>query len=192
MKHLSPDEILALVESANCAGHEHLWTCAPCRAEVEEVRRALDAARTSEMPEPSPLFWDHLSARISERLGEEPEAPRRWRFGWRVWVPSMVGVMAVVLAAWIDRDLSRRAAAPVEAPSLSASLDAVVGTVGDDESWSMLGQMAGQLDVDSLSDTLGTSEASGAERALDQLSAGERASLADLLQAQMRQGAVRE
>jgi hypothetical protein len=71
MTHLSPDERLALIESAGAPEHPHLSACARCRAEVEEGRAALGDARLSEVPEPSPLFWEHLSARVSERMAAE-------------------------------------------------------------------------------------------------------------------------
>jgi len=66
------------------------------------------------------------------------------------------------------------------------------GALGDDESWSMLGQLAGEFDVDTLSDSLGTSEAAGTEYGVYDLDAQERASLADLLRAEMGQGSATE
>ncbi len=187
MTHLTTDERLALIESAGAPNHPHLATCVRCRAEVEEGRIALGEVRLSEVPEPSPLFWDPLSARVSERVAAGPETRRRPVAAWRVLVPTAVGVIAVVLAVWIDRGGHRTPAAPAPVPGVASAETAVV-TAGDDESWSMLGQLAGEMDVDTLSDTLGTSEASGAERAVYQLNAEERADLAGLLQAQPGQG----
>ena len=190
MTHLSPDERLALIESAGAPGHPHLSACARCRADVEEGRAALGDARLSEVPEPSPLFWEHLSARVSERMAAEPPSPRRFWTAWRVLVPATVGVIAVILTVWVDRGAFRGPAAPAPAPGAAAEMTA--GALGDDESWSMLGQLAGEFDVDTLSDSLGTSEAAGTEYGVYDLDAQERASLADLLRAEMGQGSATE
>ncbi len=189
MTHLSLDERLDLIESAGAPNHPHLRECARCRAEVEEGRAALGETRLGEVPEPSPLFWGHLSARVSERMAAEPAAPRRSRIGWRVLVPSAIGVIAVLLAVWIERGAVRRPAGPAPEPTTAAAVET---TVGDDESWSMLGQLAGEFDVDTLSDSLGTSEAAGAANAVYQLNAEQRASLAELLRAETGQGPAAE
>ena len=183
MKHLSPDERLALIEAAGAPEHPHLLVCARCRAEVEEGRAAFGEARLSDVPEPSPLFWEHLSVRVAERVAAEPESPRRLGAGWRLLVPAAVVVMAVILIVWVDRGALRQRVAPEPAPAVV--VETTASAVGDDESWSMLGELAGEMDVDTLGDSLGTSGASGAEKAVYQLSAQERASLAELLRAEL-------
>ncbi len=35
-------------------------------------------AVSAEMPEPSPLFWDHLSARVRTAVAEDVERPAPW------------------------------------------------------------------------------------------------------------------
>ncbi len=192
MTHLSPDERLDLIESAGAPDHPHLSTCARCREDVEEGRAALGEARLSEVPEPSPLFWEHLSARVSEGVEDEPAAPRRFRVAWRLLVPTTVGVIAVLFAVWFERGAARWPTGPAPAPTAAAAVETTVGTVGEDESWSMLGDLAGEFDVDTLSDSLGTSEAAGAEYGVYDLDAHERASLADLLRAEMEQGSATE
>lgn len=188
MKHLTPDERLALIESADAPSHPHLLACACCRAEVEEGRAALGEARLSEVPEPSPLFWEHLSAGVSERVAADPGTRRPFRVAWRMLIPTAVGVAAVLFAVWIDREATRGPVAPLPVPASSAETTA--GPIGDDESWSMLAQLAGELDVDTLSDSLGTSEATGANDAVYQLNVQEQASLAELLQAETGQSSA--
>ena len=192
MTHLSPDERLALIEAAGAPDHPHLAACARCRAEVEEARAALGEVRLAEVPEPSPLFWEHLSARVSERMAAEAEAPRR------------VGAPLAGAGAGDGRRHRRgprrlrsiegrfeRRPRPRRSPA-AVSAEAAAVAAGDDESWSMLGDMAGEFDVDTLSDSLGTSEAAGAENAVYQLNAQERANLAELLRAEMGQGPATE
>src|SRR6185436_8662720 len=45
-------------------------------AQLDELRAMLAAARDVDVPEPSPLFWDHLSARVSEAVAAEESDAR--------------------------------------------------------------------------------------------------------------------
>lgn len=194
MTHLSLDERLALIEAEAPPDHPHLRTCVRCRAEVDEGRAALREARENEIPEPSPLFWDGLSVRVSEQVAAAPVEPRRSRWAWRVLVPSAVGIAALALAVWIERGATKPPApAPVAATASAASAAEVAATDGggEDESWAMLGDMAGEFDVDTLSDSLGTSSAAVDSGVYD-LTAEERASLAELLRTEMGKGPATE
>ncbi len=195
MRHLSLDERLALVEAASLPDHSHLRACPRCRVEVEEARASLGDARLGEMPEPSPLFWDHLSARVAEQIAAEPETPRRGRWFLRALVPSVVGVAALTLAVWIGRGPSEHATPPTpagEGTVATVAADTTFLNAGDDESWSILGDMAGEFDVDTLSDSLGTSGTAGVAYGVYELNAEERASLASLLQAEIGEGPAAE
>jgi hypothetical protein len=185
MRHLSRDQRLALVESADGRTHPHLQECARCRADVEDARALLREVRLASVPEPSPLFWDHLSARVSAQVASVPAAPRRSRMAWGVLVPLAVGVTAMVLAVAIDRGPARPKPIPMETAATFVQSVSAPGDAGADASWSLLGDMAGEFDVDTLSDSLGTPESAGAEVAVYQLSAWERAKLADLLRSEM-------
>jgi hypothetical protein len=192
--HLTPDERLALIEAEEAPRHPHLAACARCRAGIDAARAALAEARSVEVPEPSPLFWDHLSARISTAAAAEPEAPRSRRVWWRMLVPSAVALGAVVLAVWLGPSATKTRTVPApgtvaarpEPPAPPADIEAAAS--GDDEAWAMLVQMAGKFDSETLGDALGTSEATGADLAMSDLSERERASLADLLRAEMGPG----
>ena len=186
MRHLSRDERLTIIESADGAAHPHLRECARCRAEVEAARAVLLEARLAEVPEPSPLFWDHLSARVSAQIAAVPLAPRAPGIAWRVLVPLAIGVAALVLAVAIDRGPVRQGAAPNGPAAAAAAAPAVSapGTDVDDAPWSLLGEMAGQFDIDTLSDSLGTSESTGAVDAVYELNPQERVRLAELLRAE--------
>lgn len=194
MTHLTPDERLALIEADAAPRHPHLAACARCRAAIDAARAALAEARSVEVPEPSPLFWDHLSARVSTAVAAEPEAPLSRRVWWRTLVPSAVALGAVALSVWLGPSAigTRTVPAPgtvaarPEPPAPPADIDAAA--LGDDEAWAMLGQMAGGFDVGTLGDALGTSEATGADLAMSDLTDRERASLADLLRAEMGPG----
>ena len=184
MRHLTRDQRLAVIESADGAAHPHLRECARCRAEVDALRAVLVEARLADVPEPSPLFWDHLSARVSAQIATVPLAPRAPRVAWRVLVPLAVGVAALVLAVAIDRGPVRPGPGPNGPATAAVPAMSAPETDVDDAPWSLLGEMAGQFDIDTLSDSLGTSESTGAEIAVRQLNDQERVRLADLLRAE--------
>lgn len=187
MTHLTLDERLELIEEAGEPVHPHLGVCARCRDEVVAARAALAAAGREEVPEPSPLFWEHLSARVAERVAEAP-APSRRSWVPRVFVPLAIGASVLLLAVAVDR---HRALDHVPAPSpvqRSEAGTAPDSGAADDEEWAILSHLAGDFDVETLSDSLGTSRAGGAETAVWQLDEHERAELAVLLRAELKQG----
>src|SRR5258706_6308120 len=101
MSHLSPDVLLDLAEGLQPEEREpHLGVCEICRREVADLRRTLATAASAEVPEPSPLFWDHLSARVKTAIerGEEPE-PSPWTLAaWSWRLAAGVSTAVVVLA----------------------------------------------------------------------------------------------
>jgi hypothetical protein len=188
MTHLNLDERLALIEAPDEPRHPHLAACARCRAEVDAGRSALAEARSVPVPEPSPLFWDALSRRVSERLGaEEPaRAAFGWRF-WRVFVPLAATVGAFVIAVGLDHE----ARPPLPAPS-----SVVLGVNGNGEEatapgledeWAVLANVAGEFDLDTLADSLGRTGQSAADSAMWELTERERIELTALLRAELQQ-----
>ena len=71
MKHLSQAEFVDLIESQSplpAARAQHAEECERCRTEAESLRAMRLVASRDAMPEPSPLFWDHFSARVAEQV----------------------------------------------------------------------------------------------------------------------------
>lgn len=109
--HLSSDELIDALEAP--LGHErqqHLDGCERCRAQFAELRRLAAHVRDAgDVPEPSPLFWEHFRARVHAAVDLEPaRAGRRAWTGWRA-VAAVAGVaVAVLLAVSVRPDLSLR------------------------------------------------------------------------------------
>jgi hypothetical protein len=185
MTHLSVDERLALIEGAGEPRHPHLAACERCACEVADGRAALLDARTADVPDPSPLFWEHFSVRLSRRLDEEPrQTAERNGASWRILVPFAAAVALLVMAVAVQR---WPAAVPIRAtPDVAAAVPATDQSEADDEGWAVLGSMAGDYDVDTLDDSLGRSLSPGAESVVWHLNEGERAELTRLLQAEMQ------
>src|SRR4051812_50015291 len=71
MRHLSAAELVDYAEDAlDVARAAHLDVCAVCRRRGDELRASLQQLSSvkSDVPEPSPLFWDHLSARVQHGI----------------------------------------------------------------------------------------------------------------------------
>jgi hypothetical protein len=71
--HLTPEELIDSRErQLPPARQAHADTCAVCRAELAHLDEVLLDVAAVDVPEPSPLFWDHLSTRIRDRVAHEP------------------------------------------------------------------------------------------------------------------------
>jgi hypothetical protein len=98
--HLRDTEFVEFAEGTLAPSRAgHLDTCARCRAQAEEVAAALRQVSRVEMPEPSPLFWDHFTARVREQVAHEVPEPAGWwsSVGVRALVP-LVAALAVLIA----------------------------------------------------------------------------------------------
>lgn len=86
----------------------HLDTCAGCRARAEQVAAALRDVASVDMPEPSPLFWEHFSARVRDEVAQHtPERAAWWTTpGLRMLMP-LVAALAVVIAVFSATVLPR-------------------------------------------------------------------------------------
>ena len=104
MKHLSEERLVELLEGG-AAEADHLETCPACRERFDALHQTWGLLRDDPIPEPSPLFWQHLSERVRVAIDvESPETPsaersvrswglRRWPWAllahWRRWLPSL-------------------------------------------------------------------------------------------------------
>ena len=80
MTHLSTERIVDVAEGcADAASAAHAAGCDACRAKVDALRDAWRLAEADAAPEPSPLFWPHLAARIGEAVRREPAPVPVWR-----------------------------------------------------------------------------------------------------------------
>src|SRR5262245_24896185 len=143
MRHLNANELIDVVESRATGRHlAHLDRCAGCRARVDELESVLrDVARVP-VPEPSPLFWDHLSRRVSEAVAAEPVP----QYGWRrvsfrsAWPALAMASIVMVLVTSVALLRTARPGPRVD-DLASADLGAAVtadAMTGDDPAWDLV------------------------------------------------------
>lgn len=194
--HLDEAGLLdAAEESTSARAAEHLAVCEHCRAKVAELRAAIHLAGDAPVPEPSPLFWEHFSARVSEAVANERAAEgETTTAGWlaRFWnwqgAAAALAVAVVVLAVTIGRRPpdAPKAVEPPEASAIAASFSDLTPSLDDDPSLSFIADLAGDLDWDDAVEAGLTSGAGSVDRVVLDMSDDERRELQRVLQEAMR------
>ena len=204
MKHLTRDEFVDFIEgspglSADRVSHHD--SCAGCRAEADALRAVLARAAADEGPEPSPLFWDHFSARVADAIGAEtpglsPAARLPWfRTPLATWtVAATLSVLVMMTAVWRTtlhapapgKTEIATAAAPVNGTTPVAEPD----DVDADEAWAVVRAATADMAWDDAR-AAGISARPGAvENLALELNADERSELARLLDQEMKRNGV--
>ena len=190
--HLNAEDIVDIAEGTRSeAGVPHLAACDACRQQVTDLRAMLSAAAEVDVPEPSPLFWDHFSARVRDAVAAEA-APRRSWFGEWSWTQLLTTVSAVAVAALLvvvalnSRAIDRRTPATALQPaSLVADAGAQVDLLGDaanadDASLMLVTDLTAGMDADAAGEA-GLTGRGSAEHAVTHMSNGELRELQRLL-----------
>ena len=191
MTHLQESEFIdALEGTLPAARAAHLAGCDACRAKAEALRSSFATAASTEVPEPSPLFWDHFASRINARIDAPPQ-----RAPWFA-VPRLAFVALAALAVMIGFYVKvapggRGASAPT--PTATAiDLPVVVPELDDldaDPEWAIVRAAADGLDVEDAQAEGLTTRPGTADRIALELSEAERAELLRLIQSEIKTGA---
>ena len=160
----------------------HLEQCAACRAEAARLAALLSELQNTAMPEPSPLFWSHLSTRVRDAVAAD-STPTRWSAAWMRW-PVLAPLAAMALLVMTLATIVARPPVPVlPAAIVATTASSEADPVGEPE-WAALMEMLGPLDLDAAHDA-GIVSVGDAERVALQLSASEQRELVRLLEEEM-------
>lgn len=190
MSHLTSAQLIDLAENSVAGLSEtalmHVQSCAACQRQLDELRATMAAVSEVPVPEPSPLYWEHFSARVrdavaNERVGNRTGLDRwSWLRAKTLWVAAAsVAVLAVAVTLRVDREpasTSSVGGVAVSVIDLAEPLDP-----GDDPSLSLVGDLAADLDWDAASEAGFTTHVGVDNDAVNQLSEGERRELHQLL-----------
>jgi hypothetical protein len=199
MTHFTDDEFVDLMDDVMpSARRAHLQKCDACRAQAGAMgavlARAVDS-KDSDVPEPSPLFWDHLSARVRDAVAA-PALPT-WRD--RMWSPGAAwtaGLASVALAVAVSHSMlphatltlppSAVAINVLNAPTArGATAVEPADDIETDEAWALVRSVADQVGWDEAHDAGISTRPDAAERMTLELSAREQSELARLLQREL-------
>jgi hypothetical protein len=186
--HLTSEELLDLAEGTRSeSSAPHLVECDKCRQQLSELRDVMTTLHVG-VPEPSPLFWDHFSARVSEAVASDAKSVRSW-FGIGRW---SWGIAAAMSAVVLTIAVSRIPKTPAETTPGSATVVAEVPAAdigstlaADDPSFVLLRDLAGNLDWDAATEVGIGMDVGSADTAVAELSAAERTELQRLLREAM-------
>lgn len=180
---LRPDEFVDLLDGR--AGRDavaHSERCPVCQAMLADVRAALVEAQQAAVPDPSPLFWSQVNARVQAAMATAPQAAATsGSWGWLrpdVLVP-LAGLTAVLVA--LTAALGR---APVSEPArpADAAWRAADEPRLDDGAFALVLDLVASM-PESDFDTLGLAALPDLEVAAQALSPDEQEALSALLQA---------
>jgi hypothetical protein len=165
MRHLTSEQLIDLAEGGSAmSSAPHLQSCETCRNRLAELRATLSVAASVDVPEPSPLFWDHFSARVHDAVEAERAAGTSalGRWSWLRISPLWPGALAAIVLA-IDDSLS----------------------LGDDPSLSLMADLTADLDWDAASAAGLTTHVGVDNDAVTDLTDGERRALNQLLKGEL-------
>ncbi|HKT82141.1 MAG TPA: hypothetical protein VJP86_18055 [Vicinamibacterales bacterium] len=188
MRHLTSEQLLDFAEgSLSAAADRHLAACEQCRVALASLRQTLSIASV-EIPEPSPLFWEHLSARVKDAVERDREHGRAW-FSWRVMVPALACTLAVVAAGVFALRTPAVTSVPSNVAISDASADSAAGpaTASEDPAWALMGDLASGLDWDAAVEAGLGASSDAVDRAIYELTPDERQELQRLLKEELAQ-----
>jgi hypothetical protein len=150
--------------------------------------------REEDIPEPSPLFWEHLSQRIHDAVAAEPVPSRAWFSRFHVaWAGGIIAAAAMVVLA-VTVSMRHAPGGPGFGPGSGEQTPvADVAAAGnslppleDDASFAVMGELASEIDFDQAG-AAGLTIAPGAvEDALNQMSDDEQRAVVELLRQEIK------
>ncbi len=179
MTHLTSDQLVDALDGVlEPARQSHLDACQPCQQQVAELAAVLRETRAVDMPEPSPLYWQHLSARVRTAIDAEPVAAGGWG-GWLRW-PVLAPVAALALTV-----MALAVAVPRPSPVTPDVALREASEAPLDDSFAMIADLVGDMDWDTAISAGLTVALGAADQAVLQLTSAEQQELTRLLQAEL-------
>lgn len=148
-----------------------------------DVRATLEQAGGFDVPEPSPLFWEHQAKRISAAIAAELP-PRRRSWAPAAWAGTAAAAL-VVAALILDPPQSPSRKAPSLPAVASAGAPVAIDVGSGEQAWTIVEDLSGQMDADQAAAVL-MPAAGAADGAVLDLDPAERAELANLLRAALK------
>ena len=193
--HLTPEELIDVAEGTRAeAAVPHLQSCEVCRHQIVTLRATMSAAADVDVPEPSPLFWDHLSQRVREAVTAEespgsvfpgfPASRWAWPGSWRAW--AIAGVAAAVMISiyvTAPRTLTPASGARDRIALSSAPLEPF--GAADDPSLALFADLTEQMAPEAFTETGWSNHSGAVDEVVASLSNDERVELQRLLEEEL-------
>lgn len=178
MNHLTSDEMIDAVEGVlDPERREHLKVCPDCAREVEALAAVLKEARAVDIAEPSPLFWNHFSARVRTAIQSETPSGGNWA-RWMKFILAPAAALAVIVIGIL-------AVMPKSTPPAISTDASTQDIAPPDDSWAVVADLVGTIDLDSAAAEGLSIRPGTAELAALELTADEQRELGRLLRAEL-------
>lgn len=150
--HLQPDELIDIAEGTrSLSAFPHLAGCEMCRKQVADLRSVMSMTADVNVPEPSPLFWNHFSVRVRDAIAATPDGGT-WRWVWaRFRVPIALGLApALIVFGMLSARLvdNFKASPDTSIVFIAQAPPAPPQTLPDDSSFNVVAELAGDFDLD--------------------------------------------
>ena len=177
-EHLRHEEFVDAVERTLDASRQaHVDGCEQCRAAVAELSGVLQDAQAVDMPEPSPLFWDHFSNRVREATALETlSVEQPWWHPAQWWRPVTIVTTALAAAVLV---MVLRPAHTAKTESGPSEVEAFV-TPPDDGSWGLVIGLASDMNATDVREVAKPREGT-ADAMIAELTPAQRRALVQLL-----------
>ena len=196
--HLTPDELIDAMEGILAPERKfHLANCDECRRQLDELSDVMNEARQVSVPEPSPLFWDHFSARVREEVAREaPRTTWSWLGGRESlgMAAATAVVVALVSTAWLVRTarpalvpapVTHEQAGSTPASDLAGDTGAGVDP-GNAEVWAVLTAAAADMAIEDAGAAGMKPHPAAVDRAVQEMNTAELNELGRLLQSELK------
>ena len=177
MKHLTDEQIADALDGApTAAASEHLTGCVACASKARELQAVLREAAAVDVPEPSPVFWQHFIAQVNAAVDEAPPARSAWpRAAWAAAAIIVVGFIAT-FASWPGSVQQPVAEGPLPV------LEPISIDIDDDQAWAVVRNLAADLHYEDVREAGVVPQPGALEREVATLSEDERALLVRLVE----------
>ena len=194
-RHLDEVEFVDALDGRLAPSLEaHVQACASCTARVQVLMDAVAGLQpTADVPEPSPLYWEHFSRRVHDAVREDAigkQRPARWWRPIRISALTAAALVAIALATVVLQQArqsdSREAPviatqSPPEEPPQPGALD-----VDGDPEWALVRAVADDLYREDAPDAGIHARPGSADSVADEMSPAERQELARLLEDELK------
>ena len=186
MTHLTAEQIVEAAEGAVPAvAADHLEHCQQCREHVALMASVIgDVEGASDVPEPSPLFWDHLSRRVREATDREavPMAATWWAGLFRPLVAAAAIAATVAIVVLVR---GQYPSAPGQTASVPAVQTVASDAPADDVAADVMSAVAGDLSFEDLRDANLLPSRAVVDQAVSKLNPEQQRELMRLVRAEM-------
>ena len=212
MAHLTPEQFVDLAEGTQPESSlPHLAACEDCRSELATLRAMMSDAVVNDagnVPEPSPLFWNHLSTRVRGAVAQDSSHHASW-LDWlsqpRVLMPSLTGALAILIGVvLLQRSPAEPRVNPIPSTPLPLASNATVPAItpslpplaplgaADDPQLRIVTGVADATAWDEMMDEVAISNSGSGDAVAATLTADERRELQRLLTEEIAQPSALE